>query len=242
MKSKQKRSSNAKQTSKLQLEQKLIYYRSELKKYETEIDQLKKRLRKKQAIEESKIADKINNDHEKIASEYNDGDKASANVKNDFAMKAYFSHSVFLPNTSDPSGDLQDPNIHVIGHFTIENTGTKPLNNPFICFRIKPAQQVLLSGKIRFREQPQNKAFAPMEEWAYIQEDFRDWIKTKGEHWLRPLHFQQIQPGEKKSFSNFDFTLEPSEGVSQYLVEGFVFSKEIQQGVPSSNSISIFLS
>ncbi|UCZ51939.1 hypothetical protein LGQ02_13875 [Bacillus shivajii] len=152
-------------------------------------------------------------------------------------IKSYFSHSVFLPNLKHIDQREKEA-IHVIGHYTIENIGDRPLNNLFICLRMSPCEHILLSGKIELTDQ--HEKVPPVEDWVYIQDGLKSLVNTKGEHWLRPLHFKQLLPGEKQSFSNFTFTLHPNENVSHFLVEGVVFSKEVRQGVSAVNTISVF--
>ncbi|SDY17182.1 hypothetical protein SAMN05421736_101563 [Evansella caseinilytica] len=89
------------------------------------------------------------------------------------------------------------------------------------------------------QEQPNDSLFASVEEWVYAQNNWRETVKEKGEHWLAPLHVKALNPREKMIFSNFNLTIPSSGEHRQYIIEGFLYTKEFQQGIPALNTISL---
>ncbi len=220
MKSKQTYQQRKQDDSKLQLEQKILHYRSEVNKYKQQVEDLEKRLKVQKSIETQRKSNIIEKKQETITS-----------------ANAYFSHSVFLPDKEDK----EDEQIHVVGHFTLENTGNQILHDPVFCFRTKPAERINIGGKIRLRQPLDQTWMAPKEEWIYVQNDWREWVKTRGEHWLKPTHIDTIKPGEKAVFSNFDMTIIPIDEDEHLLVEGFCYTREMQKGISAANTISLYL-
>ncbi|PYZ97752.1 hypothetical protein CR205_03935 [Alteribacter lacisalsi] len=215
MKSKHSYQQKRQDDTKLQLEQKILHYRSELSKYKHQVQELETRLSQKNGKRQSH----------------------SVTVPPVTAAKAYFSHSVFLPKNSEP----EDSQIHIIGHFTLENTGNQILHDPVFCFRAKPSNKIHIGGKIRFRQQLERTWIKPHEEWMYVQNDWKEWVKTKGEHWLKPVHIDTVKPGEKAVFTNFDITADAADSDEHLLIEGFCYTREMQKGISSVNTISLYL-
>ncbi|TMW72955.1 hypothetical protein [Alteribacter natronophilus] len=206
--------------SKLQLEQKILHYRSEISKYKQQIQELESRLTMRENPEKQSSREKIEVKQEPVIS-----------------AKAYFSHSVFLPRQEEE----QDHQIHIIGHLTLENTGNQILHDPVFCFRTKPSSRINIGGKIRMRQQQERTWLKPQEEWIYVQNDWREWVKTRGEHWLKPVHIDTVKPGERAVFTNFDITAEPGPEDEHLLIEGFCYTREMQKGISSVNTISLYL-
>ncbi|WP_026690153.1 hypothetical protein [Alteribacter aurantiacus] len=218
MKSKQPYQTRKQDDSKLQLEQKVLHYRSEVAKY-------------KQQAEELKVLLKASKQSDQGLSIETTPPPTTTHAK------AYFSYSTFLPKENEQ----QDNQIHVIGHYVFENTGNQILHDPVFCFRTKPANRVHIGGKIRMNQTHDQTWMTPKEEWIYVQNDWKEWVKTKGEHWLKPVHMDTIKPGEKATFSNFDMVISPGKQDEHVLIEGFCYARELQKGIASVNTISIYL-
>ncbi|MBM7096056.1 hypothetical protein JSY36_09840 [Bacillus sp. H-16] len=219
MKSKQTFHPKKQDDSKLQLEQKILHYRSEVAKYKKQAEELRSLL--KAARQKGHTGQK----------------EGSYSPPVSLAAKAYFSYSTFFPK----QGEEQDNQIHAIGHFTFENTGNQILHDPVFCFRTKPANSVNIGGKIRMTQALDHTWMTPKEEWVYVQNDWKEWVKTKGEHWLKPVHIDTVKPGEKAIFSNFDMAISPGNKDDHILIEGFCYARELQKGIASVNTISLYL-
>lgn len=211
---------NKTQFSEIQLKQHLLYYRSEMQKYKRRIKKLEQRL-DKESLEENLKKE----EEQKIQG-------------HTIRASAFLSYSLFLPK--DPLES--DHTIHAIGHFHFKNTGTTPLLAPFICFKISPITSIQLGGKIDYKKDDTtfSNMLAPLEKWQYIQENWQEVVKDKGEHWLKPMHIERIEPGETVAFHQFDFTFSPQDEHSRYVVEAFFYANELPQGIKSDTSISFY--
>lgn len=203
----------------IQLQQKIIHYRSELSKYENLNDQLKKKIIMYETDDVQEDSDdKVN--IEKIES-----------IK---SASAYFNYSVFLPDMQET-----EPETLVVGHFNMVNTGNQVLTNPFIGFRVTPVNGASISGKIALRESRENVLQTSEEEWQYMHSNWKEKTRSQGEYWLKPIHCSELKPGDALSFSNFDIRLRSIE--SHVKVEGFCFSLELSEGIPAMNNVSFYL-
>ncbi|WP_044748090.1 hypothetical protein [Bacillus alveayuensis] len=146
---------------------------------------------------------------------------------------SYFTYSLLLPKTVEQNGT-------VIGNFVIHNTGSVPLETPFICLKVTPKERAMLSAKLGEDVQYDRRLnLLVMEPWQYINEDANKIVEEKGEFWLKPIHISQIEPGQKLSFSNFQLKFEIREEQTTYKVEGFFYCKQLTNGVRALNNIVI---
>ncbi|MGJ9382502.1 hypothetical protein [Salipaludibacillus sp. CF4.18] len=206
----------------IQLKQHLLYYRSEMQKYKSRIKKLERRLDKEKLEEDLKIEE----------------EQAKKPQGSEISAHAFLSYTLFLPKDAKES----DPTIHAIGHYHFKNTGTVTLVDPFICFKVSPSTNVQLGGKIDYKKDDTSfsNMLAPLEKWQYIQENWKDVVADKGEHWLKPMHVKKIEPGETASFQQFDFTFSPQEDHSRYVVDAFFYAVQIPHGIKSDTSISFY--
>lgn len=153
----------------------------------------------------------------------------------DICCDAFFNYSLVLPEKDEPSEE-----ILIMGSFAMKNQGIKDLHHPIICLRIKPVEGSRLGGKIgTLKKQEPFMNASPLEEWEYVHTDWKDRIKDKGEHWLRPLHCSAIPPGDMLVFSSFDLCFFMPHKSRSVIVDGFVFCDEFPSGVAAANSIII---
>ncbi|PYZ93483.1 hypothetical protein CR194_09945 [Salipaludibacillus keqinensis] len=208
----------------IQLQQKILHYKAELRKYKRLSQEFKKKL--------SSYSEKEKTDQKTfhpIESQRNNDPLASA--------RAHFTYSTFLPDPEE-----EDQEILVKGHFYITNTGSGNLNHPIIGFRIKPVNAAKISGKIAtIGGKEESVLYSSNEEWQHLHENWMEKSRKKGEYWLRPIHCTEITPNETLSFSSFDLRINPSNLRGHIIIEGFAFFDEIKQGVPAINHISFYL-
>ncbi|WP_205628740.1 hypothetical protein, partial [Acinetobacter baumannii] len=76
-------------------------------------------------------------------------------------------------------------------------------------------------------------------EWDYVHTDWKERIKARGEHWLRPLHCDVIHPGDMLIFSSFDLSFSLPRDSRSVVVDGFVYCDEFPSGIAAANSIII---
>jgi hypothetical protein len=147
---------------------------------------------------------------------------------------AWFGYALMLPDM-----DENEVEITVIGNLTIKNTGTSTLNNPMICIRIKPPQDVRLGGKIGSVSHTALMIDGThAEAWHYIHEDWKDRTLETGEHWLKPNQCKKLEPDGNLTFSN-ELRVSTEKKEKFVIVEGFFYCDEIQKGIPALNNITI---
>ena len=146
---------------------------------------------------------------------------------------SYFTYSLLLPKTAEQKGTI-------VGNFVIHNTGSVPLENPFICLKVMPKERAILSAKLG-EDVQYDRRLNPlvMEPWQYIDENADKIVEEKGEFWLKPVHISKIEAGQKLSFSNFQLKFDIREEQTTYKVEGFFYCKQFQSGVRALNNIVI---
>ncbi|WP_216828221.1 hypothetical protein [Alkalihalobacterium elongatum] len=151
--------------------------------------------------------------------------------------QAFFNYSVVLPDEDEQE---QEKEVLIMGNFIIENMGEDTLNIPVVCIKIKPAHSGMLGGKIEATPRSEMIVDATNSlEWQYLNQNFKEKAKESGEYWLRPKESNELKPGEKLFFSNFDLKLNKPQEKNSVIVEGFIYFKELQQGIPALNKIII---
>lgn len=148
--------------------------------------------------------------------------KPVANAK---STLCYFDYSIVKKS---------DQEFIFIGDFHIHNFGSEPLLNPTVCFRFSPPELAALKGKIfTFEQATLNK---PLDaQWMFLNSDWAQEAKEKGEIWLvstEPIHLQQ---GESTTVHRFQIPVTFSHP-GTLIIEGFVYS-ESNQKMKSNNNI-----
>ncbi|WP_457786404.1 hypothetical protein [Geobacillus sp. Geo 8.1] len=158
-------------------------------------------------------------------------------MEEDVQAIAYFTYSLLLPRTA---GAGQKGTV--VGNFVIRNIGSVPLENPFICLKIIPKEQAVLSAKLGEDVQYDHRLNPLiMESWTYMMEQGEQIVEEKGEFWLKPIRVSRIEPKQRLAFSNFQFTFAAREHPTSYKVkvEGFFFCQQLPNGIRSLNNIVI---
>ncbi|MBB5325526.1 hypothetical protein HNQ34_002627 [Anoxybacillus tepidamans] len=247
----------------IQLQQKLIHYRSEIAKYEHQVKTLeaerqKEKLRNEYLLEKLRLAESVHIEpyEKKIAQleqqllsyevALEEAERQIQHLKKTryttqeekkpsvTKAQALFTYSILLPETTEEE-------TLVIGDFVIQNLGTEALQNIIVCIRIHPKKAAELSGKIAI---PPLKAtdqdlMESATEWAFAYENWREKIKNDGEYWIKPIHLAKFMPNEEVRLSHFYIRIKKIDGAPSTVIDGFVYCNELPHGISSLNNIII---
>ncbi|WP_453990422.1 hypothetical protein [Bacillus nitroreducens] len=266
----------------LQMQQKLIHYRSELasfqnkikqaelnlekekirnqylqeklfeaqntnlESYEKEISSLKmKLLASEVALEEEKKRAKAIQEKYILSSQI-EKQEVKKEIEPLLGLQSYFNYSFLYTPQEEIVDELieivDDHNITIIGDMVLDNYGTADLHQPIICIKITPTNAGHLSGKIatnRLQLDDVSNANLPQDEWKFVHDDWKERIKKSGEYWIKPSNSSIIQPKQKLTFSNFEFTLSSQMKHTSILIEAFSYCREFPNGIPALNKIII---
>lgn len=152
-----------------------------------------------------------------------------AQKNSEYHAIAYFSYSIIINDKKSAivRGDLQ-----------IVNDGPKKLENPVVCYRFKPEQAAVLKGKILTVEQAEMRGVTSSIQWTYMESDWMENAKERGEIWICPLGNTSIQPGQSISFENFQIPVK-SELDQPFVVEGFIYFHEQDYKIKVGNHIAV---
>ncbi|USK34855.1 hypothetical protein LIT25_05755 [Bacillus sp. F19] len=251
----------------LQLQQQILHYRSELSRMQQLVNdaenQVKKELIRNQYLQE-KLNEALHTHTDQFEKEVfklekkvltlevalEEEKKRTADLRKKILMQedqakpaviepvvqasAHFQASILLPQG-------EDDNLTVFGDFILKNTGNQPLHQPIICIQITPLLFGSLSGKIILqRKMDDTKIYedAANNHWKHVHENWRERIRSDNQYWLQPLIDAPIKPNDHLVFSSFEISF-PKPDSRPITVNGFVYTKELQRGVPSLNKISI---
>lgn len=146
----------------------------------------------------------------------------------------WFNYAVMLPDM-----DEEEREITIIGNFIIKNTGNTTLNNPIICIRTNPPQNVRLGGKIGSVSHTALMIDGTnTESWNYIFDNWKEKSMETGEHILKPNHCRQIKPGENLTFAK-ELRISTLCEQSFVVIEGYFYCDEMKNGIPALNNITI---
>ncbi|MDV2685091.1 hypothetical protein RYX56_11980 [Alkalihalophilus lindianensis] len=226
------RSSKVTSDKEVQLQQKLIHYRSEV-------------IRSKQIIERQE--NEIKNQKESIQSlmkrlsEIQENAEIlpnnQSNAELNLQFHSFFSYSVIIPKRKN-----EEEHIIIKGLFTIVNTGTQSIHSPVICLEFNQPEYANLSGKIQHSKQSSSSQFLLEEDtleeiWAFIEGTSQKEAKKTGRYWLKPTNSDILLGNTTLSTFNFEVLL-PSHQIEKNLViQGYVYSEEMPEGKPSNNKI-----
>lgn len=217
----------------IQLQQKVLHYRSEVAKYKqllqlAETELKREQLRNHYLQKQIEQMDECEQTIEKLEQQLlfyevalEQEKKRKKEMKQDIVRAhAYFTYAVMI------SEEKEEPTT-VIGDFVVENIGNTPLNDPIICLRLRPPEHAQLSGKFSFRQLQEEGG------WTFAVDNWRQKIK-EGEYWLKPIDETTLLPNEQLRFPSFELRI-----VQTIVVEAFVYFRQLKQGVSSFNHIVI---
>ena len=252
----------------IQLQQRIIHLRSEIISYKDKIKTLETEL-KKEKLRSEYLQEKL---HEAQTTNIEQYEKKIALLENkllsyEVALEEEkkqlktFKENLYLKETeerNDPPSIIKiqslftysliiptehDDDILVIGDFTITNTGTEPLHDPIICFRITPKGSGQLNGKIATVPMTTREDFvyadAPAIEWIFAHKTWKEQIRKKGEYWIKPVNATELNAGEQLQFRSFEVQVLKQSNKNSLVVDAFVYCQEIPDGTPAMNKIII---
>ncbi|MEB3749222.1 hypothetical protein MKY25_13730 [Geobacillus sp. FSL W8-0032] len=230
----------------LQLQQKLIHYRSELIQWEQRWTELQQQLEKerlrteywRQKAKEWKTS--VLNEYEQtiallqqellrcqVALEEQAHQPASFTT-DELRLHAFFRFSVMLPS------HLEEP-IWIIGDLIMDNIGTAAADIASICLTVTPKQAGSLSGKIA-----SSSLSDPDQQpgWVFVHSDWQRFIREKGEYWIRPAAHRSLAPRESLIFPSFQIRV--NHPLSAPLrVAATVYCAQSEQGIEAVNPLII---
>lgn len=217
----------------IQLEQKLLHYRSEIKKFQRIIHLQKKKLNsQEEEIEAFKQQSLFNQPMYQ--------QKQPPIQKNSEAMAgiySFFSYSTFLP--VKPSAGSEEP-CFINGNFTIRNDSGVPLRDPLICLRFSKPNLANLSGKMNQNKRNYASEHIVADEtdqaWSFLPDHSLKKVRETGEFWLRPT-VKQLDHQKELVFQQFEILLPYNGSSFSVSINGYIYGLEIPNGRQALNTI-----
>lgn len=219
----------------IQMQQKLLHYRSEVVKYTRLVEKQETKLKAQQDTINSLLS-KLNQKQDQDTAKQED-----TSLELELTLQPYFNYSLIVPDLT-----AGDEAIIIKGTFIIRNISKKTLNHPVICLAFNHANVASLSGKFAFDPSKSLDEFVVEDErvnemWVYAKEDSRKTAKVTGQHWLKPQHTHELAGNETLSLSNFDIVVPVNTEKKALIINGYVYGEQIPNGQESFNSIIINL-
>lgn len=204
--------------------------------YQKEIHSLKEKLLESEvALEEEKkrlltLQQKITEPLEKTLASKEFSQKATPTIQ------PYFAYSLMLPDQLE-----EQEEVVIFSDFNINNIGHIDLTEIILCIKISPASAGRLSGKISTKLELSESTASPqsMNTWAFLHDNWKEKIKENGEYWIKHLGKEPLHPNNTIQFPQFEIRLPIVKTSKSTIIEGYVYSKELPQGVFSLNKIII---
>jgi hypothetical protein len=253
-------------SSSLQLKQKILHYKSEiamyqqkLLEYEDEIRDMKKhQILLKEKLKNNGFIDietydedlaKVRTDLENYKQELEHTKKYNTELNQRIEnlklntpqpkaidLRSLFTYTVILPDFEND----EVKEVVVVGNYIIKNSGAKKITNPVICIKVNPQNAGSLSGKIKQKATNFGDKLIDdvvSQQWGYVHENWKEKVRTDGEHWLKPLFTNEIQPDEQLVFSNFTLSIQKPQKGNSVIIDAFIYSQEERNGSTSQNQI-----
>ncbi|MGN7297437.1 hypothetical protein [Ferdinandcohnia sp. SAFN-114] len=236
------------------LKEQIEEYKKSIQTYKDELENHSNRLKIKESQLQSytKKEETYNNQIikyeqliESLKSQFNhsqDQDLDNLEKRNDIIdVSSIFNYSLILTKDDD------EQQILLIGNLLIKNTGNTTLHRPIICIKFHSSPYGKLGGKIKIPSRDnQLEGYlvdVPSQTiWEYAIPNWKEKIKNDGEYWIRP-DCTEIGPGEEITFQNFDITFSVKEETNSVntseIIEGFIYTEELQKGVPTLNKMIV---
>ncbi len=129
----------------------------------------------------------------------------------------------------------------VFGDFHIKNLGSETLDHPSICFRFSPPEASNLKGKILSLEQAeinQNIQENIHQQWMFLQSNWAEAAKERGEIWIASTEPLSLHHGETATLQGFQIPI-AFDFPKTIVVEGFVYFSDTSIKTKSSNNIVV---
>lgn len=154
----------------------------------------------------------------------------------DLQAEVFFDYRLLIPSSDDDDSYLIHADLH------IKNTGLKPIINPLVCLRMDPTHKVQLKGQIL---PPQLVETVGVQSssgdgaigWRYLDNDWFQKAKERGEYWICPIQSLVILPGQIESFSHFHLLVPKPEKSKAVTIQAVVYQKDQKVQFPANNQI-----
>ncbi|EST56651.1 hypothetical protein T458_05005 [Brevibacillus panacihumi W25] len=130
----------------------------------------------------------------------------------------------------------------LIGSLIVKNTGTEALYNPVVCLRVNPIEGIKLGGQIlppNMVETLGVQGQGGAKGWKYMEDDWFEQAKERGEYWIAPIQPMIIPPKMSEAFQNFQISFFQQEERTTITVEGIVMVNDQQLHFPANNRIAV---
>jgi hypothetical protein len=164
-----------------------------------------------------------------LEEEQSDEKEGDGRTKVEINAIGYFDYSVIF--TPEKTGFVR-------GSFYIENTGSKVLENPYICFRFQPVEAAAIKGKIISLISSPTQEEMTQSKWMYMDNEWAEKAKERGEIWICPIKETNLACGERMSLSDFQVPIK-SKIDQNITIEAFVYCHKQNYRAKAVNNITI---
>lgn len=168
----------------------------------------------------------------------NEGIHSAVTTESLVRAEAYFDYHVII---HQPTG--KGPKI--FGDLFIKNSGTVPLKNPCVCFRVTPVGSVQISGQILPPKAVRTQGIQTAggaKGWKYMTDNWIEDADEKGEIWIQPIQEMIIHSGERIKVPNIQMKINNPIEYNQIIkVEAFIFFIENGLEIVAENKISLMV-
>ncbi|WP_338789041.1 hypothetical protein V8Z81_03765 [Priestia megaterium] len=203
------------------LERELDLLRNKLSEQKIIAEAFREKASRKQPVIEEKIVEKI---IEKVVEK-----PVERFEKSD--ILCFFQHSILLPEQSERE-------LMIFGNVIIQNQTSSTLHSPVLCLKMKPVASSTLSGKIVDEKSIEASSIPSSSlEWRYAHPKWNEKIQHDGEYWIKPIKQTSLKPKDKLLFDSFQVVIPLSSDTTSFILEGFFYSEEWQEGIPFLNKV-----
>ena len=203
------------------LEKELDLLRNELSEQKIIAEAFREKASRKQPVIEEKIVEKV---IEKIVEK-----PVERFEKSD--ILCFFQHSLLLP-------EQDESELMIFGNVIIQNQTSSTLRSPVLCLKMKPTASAILSGKIIDEKDIEVSSIPSASlEWRYAHPKWNEKIQNDGEYWIKPIKQNVLKPKDKLLFDSFQVVIPLSSDTTSFILEGFFYSEEWQEGIPFLNKV-----
>ena len=137
----------------------------------------------------------------------------------------FFQHSILLP-------EQDESELMMFGNVIIQNQTSSTLRSPVLCLKMKPTASAMLSGKIIDEKILKLLVSLFFFRMALRSSKMERKIQNDGEYWIKPIKQTVLKPKGKLLFDSFQVVIPLSTDTTSFILEGFFYSEEWQEGIP----------
>lgn len=150
---------------------------------------------------------------------------------------------IYLDYTIYTSTEENENNTMIVtGDIFIKNIGTIDIKNPLICLKVDPVSNVTIGGQILPPEMAETMGVHSargINGWKYVDENWFEKAKERGEYWITPISEYIIPAGERAKINDLQFLISRPKGQKMVGVKCYMYVAEQNKNIPSFNSIKI---